>query len=278
MGITLTIFLLIITAVIAHTLMGCLIVPLRGALIIDATAHSIVFGIAIGFLITQDLLSPWLFIFSFLSALIMNFLILFLNKRKEISYDASIGLSFSILFSFGIILISIFARNIHLDIDMILLGNIEYSIYDLIKIPFLNITIQKSFLALLISITSIVSFYFIFWNDLKIILFDFEYAKIKGIKIKLIEYIFILISSYTIVSSFNLMGAIILVGINASPILFARRSLSYCSFIIKSLVYNISCSIIGTIFAIYFNIPLAATVALFTTSIAILKTILVKNN
>ncbi len=277
MGITLTIFLLIITAVIAHTLMGCLIVPLRGALIIDATAHSIIFGIATGFLITQNLLSPLLFIFSFFSALIMNFLILFLNKRKEISYDAAIGLSFSILFSLGIILISIFARNIHLDIDMILLGNIEYSIYDLIKIPILNITIQKSFIALFISIISITLFYSIFWNELKILLFDQEYAKIKGVKIKLIEYIFILISSYTIVSSFNLMGAIILVGINASPLLFSKKSLSYSSFIFKSLFYNISYSIIGTITALYFNIPLAATVALLITSMAILKTIFFKN-
>ncbi len=50
------------------------------------------------------------------------FLVETINKTKLVNEDASIGLIFPFLFSLGIILITLYAGDIHLDVDAVLLG------------------------------------------------------------------------------------------------------------------------------------------------------------
>lgn len=272
--ITLYIYLIVILTTLLHSLLGCITIPLQGAMMIDATGHSIVFGIISAFIISKSLNSPLIFIGGILSSLLMNFIINLIYKKNsinnKISYDGAIGISFSLLFSIGILLISIYARNIHLDIDMILLGNIEYAIYDTFKIfhshvPKILIMLTFSLLTLLLIIKT-------FWTSLIVILFDKEYAKTRNINFTLINLILIIFNSIVIVSTFNAIGALILTGISTAPFAYSwKNSKSYKSFIINGTLCNILFSILGCFISIKLNLPIGATVSLITCTFSLYK-------
>lgn len=271
-SLTTSIFLIVLTTVILHTLMGCIIVPMRGSLSIDGTGHSVVFGIILGFMIGKSLNSIWLFFGAIISSILMNFLINFFNKNKEISYDASIGLSFSLLFSIGILLISVYARNIHLDLDMILLGNVEYAIYDTVNI-FGN-SVPKILLITNFSILIVLFFLYFFWKKIIYFLFDKDYSEFRGTNKKIFEIIFNIFCSSVIVASFNVMGALILVGIATSHFAFSwENSKNFLIFIKKSLLINVLISIFAVYFSIIYDLPIASSVSFFLTFFGIIKII-----
>lgn len=267
---TFFIFFITLLTVILYTLIGCITIPLNSAFIIDAIGHSIIAGIAIGFIIGKSLDSSLIFLGAISAALLMNLMVNFLKKDKNVEYDSSIGISFSFFFAIGILLISIYARNVHLDLDMILLGNIEFAIYDSIK--FFNIMIPKCIFMLLFGLTVLLLFLYIYWNKINFILFDKEYSKTRGISFFGLNLFLIIYNSFIVVSSFNFIGALILTGIAAAPFGFAwKNSLSYKSFLIKSIIYTVLFGFLGCLAALNLDLPISATVAFFISAGSILK-------
>ena len=53
-----------------------------------------------------------------------------LNRTRLVKDDAAIGLVFPALFSMAVILISRFARGVHLDVDAVLLGELAFAPFD----------------------------------------------------------------------------------------------------------------------------------------------------
>lgn len=271
--ITITLISIVFLVILVHTLLGCVIVPLQGALIIDAMGHSVVLGIIVGFLISHDFHSPYLFFGAACSGLLMNGINYILRKIPIISPDASVGISFSFLFALGILLISVYARNIHLDLDMILLGNVEYALYDTINIYGYNM--PRIILVLLSSLVALLLFMKLFWNYIKVMLFDYVFAVTVGIPVSLIQIMLIILSSCVIVASFNVTGALILVGIAAGPFGYVwKTSTSFFEFVLKSCLLNFLCGMIGLFFSLYLDIPIAATVAFCITTINIMISLL----
>lgn len=276
--ITFYIFFIVFLITVLHSIMGCITIPLRGAMIIDATGHAIVSGVITGFIIGKSLNSYWLFTGAVISALVMNCMISFFckdeNYRNKISYDAAIGISFSFLFSIGILLISIYARNIHLDLDMILLGNIEYAIYDTFKI--FSFHVPKIIIILFSALIILLLILKVFWNSIICMLFDKEYAYTRGINLLFVNFILIIFNSIIIVSSFNAIGALILTGIATAPFAYSwNDSKSYKEFLINGLFYNCIFSMLGCFLSLYFNLPIGATVAFTTCFCSILKVLLI---
>jgi len=164
----------------------------------------------------------------------MNIINDFIQKNSIIEVDASLGITFSTLFTIGILIISLYEKNIHLDIDMILLGNIEYSIYQTIslftfQIPSILVTliIFIAILGILISLQ---------YEQINLFLFDAQFAVMKGIPYGIISYILIAIITTLIVVTFNAMGSLLLLGIAVAPFGFSwTTETSLASFIKKSI-------------------------------------------
>src|SRR5690606_9358087 len=88
---------------------------LRGmAMMSDAISHTVLLGIVLGFMLLGDLESPWLVPAAAAMGLITVSLTELLNRTKLVKQDAAIGLVFPALFSLAVILISRFARGVHL--------------------------------------------------------------------------------------------------------------------------------------------------------------------
>jgi manganese/zinc/iron transport system permease protein len=254
-----------------YSLLGPFLALLKNAFMIDAIGHSIVFGIASGFLFSHSLHSPWLFICAILSAFLMNIINEFIQENRRISQDASLGIAFSTLFSIGILLISLYAKNIHLDLDMILLGNIEYSLYDTFSF-FNSYFIPKIIIFLTIAIIFFTLFLYTAYDQIHIVLFDKEFAQIRGIKTHLINYVFITSMTILIVTTFHAMGSLLLLGIAVAPFGFSwQNNTSYLNFLKEGVFYSIILSILGIFISLYANTSIAATITFCITSGALLK-------
>ena len=83
--------------------------------------------------------SPILILGAALSGVLTVSLVELLNKTRLVKEDASIGLVFPLLFSMGVILISKYAWNIHLDVHAVLLGEIAFAPFDRLVINGLDL-------------------------------------------------------------------------------------------------------------------------------------------
>jgi manganese/zinc/iron transport system permease protein len=266
MNIYFSIIILSLLCIVIQSLLAACIVPIKSALLIDGIGHSVVSGIAVGFLISKSLNSIWLIIGAIASALCMNFMVSIISSHRYISQDSALGISFSTLFALGILLISLYGRNIHLDIDTILLGNIEYALFDTFLIG--SLQIPKVGIYLLFCLLLIIIFYFFYFNQLLALFFDPVFAHTKNISIKTIHFLIIILTSVTVVISLTLSGALFLVGIGVSIFGFSYyKAKSFSSFLFHGIMYNCFFGMIGVGIALLFNIPLGASIT-FTSTIS----------
>ena len=110
--------LIAVVVAVACALPGVFLVLRRMALMSDAISHAILLGIVLGFFIVEDITSPVLVISAVLIGIIMVSLVELLTRTGLVKKDAAIGLIFPALFSLGVILISRFAGNVHLDFQV----------------------------------------------------------------------------------------------------------------------------------------------------------------
>lgn len=111
----------------ACALPGVFLVLRRMAFMSDAISHSMLLGLVIGFFVVEDLTSPFLIFAAAITGLVTVALVELLHRTRLVAEDASIGLVFPVLFSIGVLLISKYAGNVHLDTDAVLMGEIAFA-------------------------------------------------------------------------------------------------------------------------------------------------------
>lgn len=116
---------------ISGALLGTFLL-LRGmSLTSDAISHTVLLGIVVAFLVMTGLLglepnlsSPWLIIGAALAGVATVILTELLYHSGLVKQDAALGLAFPLLFAIAIILIAQYADNVHLDGDVVMVGEI----------------------------------------------------------------------------------------------------------------------------------------------------------
>lgn len=186
------------------------------AMMSDAISHTILLGIVIAFFITHDLNSPVLLIGAALMGIMTVYLVEFLQKAKKISEDSSIGLVFPLLFSIGVLLISRYAGDVHLDTDAVLLGELAFAPFDRLMVN--NIDLGPKSIYVLTGILILNLCYIcLFYKELKIVTFDPLLAGVLGISPAAVHYSLMTIVSITAVGAFNAVGAILVVALMVGP-------------------------------------------------------------
>jgi manganese/zinc/iron transport system permease protein len=201
---------------IACAIPGTFLVLRKMALISDAISHSILPGLVLGFFITHDLNSPLLIIMAALSGVVTVVLVEFIQKTKLVKEDTAIGLVFPVLFSIGVIMIAKNANDVHLDTDAILLGELAFAPFD--RFLFDGFDLGPKSLWIIGTILLItIGLLFAFFKELKISTFDAGLATALGFSPIMIHYGLMSVASITIVGSFDVVGAILVVALMISP-------------------------------------------------------------
>lgn len=208
--------LIAIIVSVACAIPGVFLILRRMSMMSDAISHTILLGIVLAFFATHDLTSPLLILGAAIMGTITVYLVELINKSKLVSEDASIGLIFPFLFSIGVILISMYAKDVHLDTDAVLLGEIAFAPFNQLYIGGIKLGAKAIYIMgsiLILNVTYLVLFY----KELKLSTFDEKLAAVLGFSPIFIHYSLMSLVSITAVGAFDSVGAILVVAFMVGP-------------------------------------------------------------
>ena len=206
---------------ICCSILGSFLILRKMSMVGDAISHAVLPGIVIAFLIAGSMQSIWMLIGAGLLGVLTTFLIEFFHQKGRLQTDASIGVTFTWLFALGVILVSYYAGNAHIDQDCILHGEIAYVPIDLLYTSSGVPIGPKAVIMLSGLLILILSFVFAFYKEIFITTFDPSYAQAIGISTVRWHYLLMGFISLTTVASFESVGAILVVAFLISPALSA---------------------------------------------------------
>lgn len=247
---------------ITCTLSGIFLVLQGKSLTSDAISHSILLGIVIGFMLTEDLSSPLLIIGATLIGILSVTLSEIVLKTKLIKEDASIGLIFPFLFSIAIIIINLFFKNVHIDTDSVITGELIYAPFRRFYLFGFDLGPLSFWVMMGIFFLNII-FLVVFFKELKIITFDPIYATLLGFSPMIINYLQLFVVSITLVGSFDSVGSILVVAFMITPVATSFLLTNQMDELIGySLIISIVSTIIGFIIAFNFDYSIAGCISL----------------
>jgi len=198
-------------------LLGCFLVLRRMAMVGDAISHAVLPGIVIAFMVAGSRDSVAILFGAALVGVFTTFLIEFLHQKGKLQTDASIGVTFTWLFAVGVIMISFYAGQAHIDQDCVLYGEIAYVPLDLwVTNTGLILGPRVVYITGAMLVLNLI-FIGIGYKELFVTTFDPTYASAIGINAALWHYLLMGAVSMTTVTSFESVGAILVVALLTAP-------------------------------------------------------------
>ncbi|MEA4828296.1 metal ABC transporter permease [Clostridium sp. JNZ J1-5] len=236
---------------------GVFLVLKRHSMMGDTLAHSSFAGVAIGIMFNfNPIISS--FIFTSICGVLIEFLRSYYKKYAEL------------------ILVIVLTLSVGIAITIISTGNIGANINTYLFGSILTVSKQELLTVLVLSIISVIML-IILYNQLVYITFDEEGARIAGIKVKLINYIFALIVGATISVSIRIIGILVLSSMLAVPVATALQlNKSFKLTLIYSILFGFIDVIGGLIASYYINSAPGGTIALTSVVVLVLVIILKK--
>lgn len=212
------IFLIAIVVAIACAIPGVFLVIRGTTMLSDAITHSVLLGIVLAFLGTKDLNSPLLLIGATLIGVLAVWIIEALQKTKLMPDDAAIGVVFPFFFSLGIILITRFAEDVHLDTDAVMMGELAFAPFRRLYIAGVDLGPTSLWTMVVILLINLL-FIILFYKELKVATFDPLFAASVGFSPTIIHYALMTLVSLTAVGAYDTVGSILVVGFMVGPAL-----------------------------------------------------------
>jgi len=190
---------LIISVLIAIpcALLSCFLVLKGWALMGDAMSHAVFPGVVIAWMLGLPF-APGAFVAGMLCALATDYL----KDNSRIRHDTAMGIVFSGMFGFGLVLYVWLQPEVHL--DHILFG-------DMLGIG--SSDIRDTALVTLLTVSVIA----VKWRDLVLHAFDPVQAQAVGLRIKLLHYGLLVLLALAIVASLKAVGIILAIAILIAP-------------------------------------------------------------
>jgi len=212
----LTIIITAVLVAVTCSIIGCFLVLRKMAMVGDAISHAVLPGIVIAFMMGGKMGSWYLLLGAAVFGLLTTFLIEFFNKKGNVQQDAAIGVVFTSLFAVGIILISIYTRDVDLDQDCVLYGELDHVAFESGPALF-GYVIPDTILRLAILLLAVITLVIVGFRGLFLTTFDPAYAITIGVSVMLWHYVLMSAVSVATVLSFNSVGAILVVGFLITP-------------------------------------------------------------
>lgn len=201
---------------ISCSLIGTFLVLRRLSMMVDAITHTVFLGIVLAFLVTKDLNSPWLIIGATAMGVGTVYAVEWMQRRRYIRPDAAIGIVFPFLFAVAIVLVTLFGKHIHLDVDTAILGDLAFATFQRFTLGGYDVGPMLLWIGLLVCAINII-WIALFKKELVLITFDPVCAKVYQAMPIVMSYGLMTLTSLTTVSSFQTVGAILVTGCMVGP-------------------------------------------------------------
>lgn len=223
---------------------GCFII-LRGmALMGDAISHAVLPGVIIAYMLGASF-----FVGAVITGVLTALGIGYISQNSRIKDDSAIGIMFTAMFAFGVVLNSSL-RGTSVDLWHILFGNVLA-----VSRADLWVTFGMSIFVVLMVI--------LFYRPLLLSTFDPTMAKATGLPVKFIHYMLMLLLSLVTVVSLQAVGIILVVAMLITPgataYLLSDR-LSVMLFL--SAFFGVFSGVVGLYFSVIFDVSSGSTIVL----------------
>lgn len=248
---------------IAASLLGTFLVLRKSSMLSDAISHAIVLGIVVVWLLTKQESGPVQIIGAGLTGVFTVFLIEVLINTKKVKSDAAIGLVFPVLFSIGVLLLNVYARNVHIDTHTVLLGEIGFVWLDTLNLgPY---RVPQALLSM--GAMTLLNFAFVtmFYKELKLATFDEALAKALGFAPIALFYSLLTLTSATAVAAFDAVGAVLFIAFVIVPpsAAYLLTDRLWKIMLFSSLI-SVASSISGYYLAVLWNVSIGGMMASMT--------------
>ncbi len=248
---------------IAASLVGTFLVLRRNAMLSDAISHSIVFGIVVVWLLTHQQSGPVQIIGAALTGLLTVFLTELLVSSRKVKNDAAIGLVFPVLFALGVLLLNLYARDVHIDTHTVLLGEIGFVWLKTVGIFGLDVPQAVVWMSVITLVNA--AFVIFFFKELKLTTFDPQLAQALGFAPTVLFYALLALTSITAVGAFDAVGAVLFIAFviipPAAAYLLTDRLVAML--VIAALI-AIASSVGGYVLAVHLDVSIGGMMAVMT--------------
>lgn len=221
-------FSIVMTGVLAAgstALLGSFLVVRGQALLTDAISHGIVLGIAVTFLLTGYTTGPLQLLGAGAAGVATVLITEALSSSGRVRRDAAMGLVFPAMFALGVLLLSLFARDVHVDPHTVLLGEIGYVWLD--RVAVIGLEVPRSLLVLGAMFLVNLLFVSAFYERLSMAAFDPVQAGLRGMRPRAVTIALLALTSMTAVAALDAVGVVMFVTFAIVPavvgLLVARR-------------------------------------------------------
>ncbi|WP_296475749.1 metal ABC transporter permease [Roseinatronobacter sp.] len=248
---------------VSGALLGSFLVLRGNAMLTDAISHSIVFGIIVVWLLTGHMSGPVQVLGAALTGVLTVVLSELLARSRLVKMDAAIGLVFPALFAAGVLLISIYARDVHIDVQTVLLGEIGFVWLNTVMIWGVDVPIAVTTLGAVLVVN--LAFVLVLWKELKLTTFDPGLAAALGFLPVALHYAVLTLTSVTAVAAFDAVGAILFIAFvivpPATAYLLTRR---LWLMVVLAVGLSVAACVAGYLLAIMWNVSIAGMMASMT--------------
>lgn len=246
---------------LACSVVGVFLVLRRMAMLADAISHSILPGLVAGFWLSQGKSFFAAAVGATISGLITVGLVSVLSRSKRVTNDSAIGIVFPTMFALGVLVVSKYFANVHLDTDAVLYGEIAFAPFEQLRL-FGQDFGPASFWILLSLAGLNLGFILLLYKELKLSTFDAGLAASLGFLPGLIHYALMTLVAVTTVGAFSAVGAILALAMIIVPALAARMLTDRLPQLFGIAAgFGAGCALAGFALAVWFNVSISGMIA-----------------
>lgn len=233
---------------------GVFLVLKRYSMMGDALSHASFAGVAVGLVFGYNpVLSA--FIFTSFFGVSIEFLRSYYKKYAEL------------------ILVIVMTLGVGIAITLISMGKTNANVNSYLFGSILTVTTAELYTIFALSIISVITLY-VFYNQLLYITFDEDGAKIIGVKVKLINYLFALLVGATVSVSIRIMGIMVMSSMISMPVAAALQlHKGFKKTLMFSILFGFIDIVVGLIISYYIDSAPGGAIAL--TSVALMLIIII---
>lgn len=204
---------------------GTFLVLRRQSMLGDALSHTVLPGIVVSFLAAY-----WLGVASphahsgsttqlmllggaVVAGLLTAFLTETVQRLGRVENSAALGVVYTSLFALGLLLVRLYADNVHLDADCVLFGAVETVVLDTVGMSDVPAAAVLNGSVLIVNLLLLL----LCFKELRLTTFDPDLATSLGLNSTLVNYVLMAATSVTLVAAFQSVGAILVITVLIAP-------------------------------------------------------------
>ncbi len=228
---------------VSSAVLSCFLIMKGWSLMGDAVSHAVLPGVVLGYMIGLPIL-----VGAFITGMLCTLATGFLSANSRIKEDTVMGVVFSGLFAFGVVLYTHVQPGF--DIHDVLFGDMLGVIW--LDVGYAAMVLLPSLAVLLV-----------FRRDLMLFAFDPEHATVAGLNIQSLHYGLLVILSLVIVASIKAVGIILVIAVLIAPGAISYLWVSrFESMVWLSIPIAFFCTVLGVTASYHLNSAPAPTIVM----------------